>query len=264
MSLNIKDYSAFIFDLDGCIYSGNTVYPGSKELLQFLIQSGKQVIFLSNNSTETSHTIRNKLIDMNLPAEDAPILVATELVGQYLAETYGALRVHPVGSVELELALTSAGHQVVSLGGGEACDFIVIGRDTSFSYQKLHDCTRSLMDGVKLIAANSDMYHPGEDGDRVPETGALIAAIQAVSEIHGVKSVGKPSHYPFYKIIKQTGLSPEQCVMVGDNPYTDVQGGHSAGMHTIWISHGKTFPAEFEFQPNLTVTAIGELLEWLI
>ncbi|MFC5653233.1 HAD-IIA family hydrolase [Paenibacillus solisilvae] len=261
MKWNMERYTTYIFDLDGCIYSGNRVYPGARKVLTTLIETGRHVFFLSNNSTEASQTIRNKLIDMDLPVENIPILVATELIGPYLAEKYGAARVYSIGSMELEKSLRRSGHQVLPLGCGEQCDFVVVGRDTSFTYQKLYDCVRCLTNGARLIAANLDFYHPGEDGVRVPETGSLIAAIQAVTGINHVESVGKPFSYPFIEIIQQKDLNPENCLMVGDNPYTDVKGGYSAGMHTAWISHGNSFPIELGFQPNLTLSCIGEFLE---
>ncbi|MGM0878130.1 MAG: hypothetical protein ACQEWV_26315 [Bacillota bacterium] len=82
MEWNVNKISVFIFDLDGCIYSGNKVYEGSKELLTYLIDTDKEIFFLSNNSTDQAETIRQKLINMGLPVEKTTILVATELIVQ--------------------------------------------------------------------------------------------------------------------------------------------------------------------------------------
>lgn len=151
MNSYLSKQSAFIFDLDGCIYSGNTVYPAAKELLRILRLSGKQVLFLSNNSRHASETIREKIATMGLPVEDMSILVATELVGQYLLDKYGIMRLQTVGSVELEECLKRSGHQVISFGFPQECDALVFGLDTAFSYEKLYECSRQLSLGGKLV-----------------------------------------------------------------------------------------------------------------
>lgn len=149
------------------------------------------------------------------------------------------------------------------MGSKYPCDVVVVGRDPFFTYEKLCDCTRILTEGVKLVAVNPDLYHPGEDGSRVPETGALISAIQAVTGHTEIESIGKPFHYSFQKIMNLSGVKPGSCIMIGDNPYTDIQGGHLAGMHTVWISHGKPYPLELGFKPDVTISSIGELVQYI-
>ncbi|MBM7707099.1 HAD superfamily hydrolase (TIGR01450 family) [Chryseomicrobium aureum] len=261
MDWNVNNISAFIFDLDGCIYSGNKVYEGSKELLTYLIDTEKEIFFLSNNSTDQAKTVRQKLINMGLPVGKTTILVATELIGEYLYETYGSVHVLPIGTEQLKESLQEQGHKICLSDREDSCDFVVVGRDTSFTYDTLHKCTKYVMNGAKLIATNLDLFHPGEDGYRVPETGALIAAIQAVSGIEEVQVVGKPFIFPFNKITQKTGLTLNNCVMVGDNPYTDVAGAHAAGVKTFWISHGQSFPSELGYQPDLTCKSMKELAE---
>lgn len=264
MTLNIVNCSTFIFDLDGSFYSGNRLYPGAQKLLQLLRHKQKQIFFLSNNSTDIAENIRKKLMGMNLAVHDSPILVATELVGDYLLEKYGEVRVKTFGTPALEHSIKAAGHMMVPVGRKDHCDVVVVGRDPFFTYEKLHDCSRTLIEGAKLVAVNPDMYHPGEDGSRVAETGALISAIQAVTGESELESVGKPHYYSFKKILEQSSVDPELCIMIGDNPYTDIKGGYLAGMRTVWISHGQTFPLDLGFQPDVTVVSIGELVQYLL
>jgi HAD superfamily hydrolase (TIGR01450 family) len=264
MTVNIANLSTFVFDLDGTIYSGQQLYQGSKKLLQLLRLAQKQLFFLSNNSTDTSETIRQRLRGMDLAVEDLPILAATELVGDYIREKYGQVRIKAFGTLALEHSIKSSGHILLPAGSKDQCDVVVVGRDPFFTYEKLQDCTRTLVEGVKLVAVNPDMYHPGEDGSRVPETGALVSAIKAVTGRSEVESVGKPYDYSFKKILEQSSVEPELCIMIGDNPYTDIQGAYLAGMRTVWISHGQTFPLDLGFKPDVTVSSIGELVSYFI
>lgn len=258
--MNFPTLKGFIFDLDGCIYSGSRVYPGAAELLHMLQANGRKIMFVSNNSTDRTEKIRAKLLAMGLPAEDSTILVATDLVGSYLFERYGSLTAAVVGSRDLNDALKDAGHETVSPDSDEPVDAVVVGRDIEFTYQKLERCSRHLARGAKLVAANLDMYHPGEDGGLVPETGSLVAAIRSVIQVEA-EVVGKPSAYPFSRALALNGLAPSECVMIGDNLSTDIQGGLKAGMFTVWISHNTPFPGNTVNFPHKTVNQIEELYE---
>lgn len=270
--LNFDQLSTFVFDLDGCVYSGSELNPGAKEFIQDLIGLNKHIFFLSNNSSDSSDTIRKKIGAMGIQEENTAILVATELAGPYLFEKYGKVKALLVGSEDLEKSLNGFGHVTIPVTSRleeesplypeSLPDCVVIGLDTSFSYQKLKHCVPALMRGVKLVATNGDLYHPGTNGQRVPETGAILAAIQAVTGIRDIEYVGKPSAFPFEQVMKITRTTPEQCVMIGDNPYTDIFGGQSIGMRTIWISHGVTYPDHLSFIPDWTVQSMQELYEW--
>ncbi len=45
----------------------------------------------------------------------------------------------------------------------------------------------------------------------------------------------KPSKAPFFLVARRLGLSPEQCVYIGDNPRTDIDGAKAAGMIMIRV-----------------------------
>jgi len=45
----------------------------------------------------------------------------------------------------------------------------------------------------------------------------------------------KPSRRPFTLVAEQLGLQPRDCVYIGDNPNTDIQGAKGVGMMTILV-----------------------------
>ena len=78
--------------------------------------------------------------------------------------------------------------------------------------------------------------------------------------ISGEVGIGKPEKGIFEWIAKELAVPLENCVMVGDNPDRDVQGGINAGMKTVWLDRGfkpKTVSADLECQELL------EILPWL-
>jgi len=50
----LSAYDTFIFDADGVLWLGSNIVPGAPEALNSLIDMGKEVIIITNNSTKTT------------------------------------------------------------------------------------------------------------------------------------------------------------------------------------------------------------------
>lgn len=259
----IHDMEAFLFDLDGCIYFGDVQAPGSHAMLQLLRAEGKSVFFVTNNSTQTAETIALRLNQMGLPAMPRQVIVATDITGLYIKEVYGRVKVKVVGSAELRASLANLGHLVVPLDSPEQAEVIVVGRDTQFHYDKLKRIAEEATKGAIVIGTNADSYHIGSYGEKIPETGALTAAVEAM--IGKIQHIGKPEPYLFHYVTKKYDIRLESSVMIGDNFNTDIAGGILAGMRTIWVKREENdfVPNQevMHLKPDLTVTGIDHLLE---
>ena len=69
----------------------------------------------------------------------------------------------------------------------------------------------------------------------------------------------KPAPDPYYRVIKEFNLAPEQCVVVGDEP-VDILGGKRAGAHTIGLPRG--FYSERELKESgadLIISSLNEI-----
>ncbi|THF74811.1 HAD-IIA family hydrolase [Cohnella fermenti] len=229
------DIRTWLFDLDGTLYFGNEPAPGARALLHRIRSAGGQVFFVTNNSRHSPQEITAKLEKMGLIAPVSSIVTATEGTGRYLRETYGRLAVSVAGSAAFEEAHRVAGHDVCPLDDNGSVDAVVIGLDEAFTYTKLEQIAHALSKGAKLIAANSDLYHPGLGGRKVPETGTLVTAVEALSGT-AADYIGKPAPHLFRYALSLADASPSQTVMVGDNYSTDIRGGKSAGLYTIWLN----------------------------
>jgi len=231
----LENIQAYLFDLDGSVYFGETIAPGALALVSWLRDSGKQVRFVTNNSRHSSAKIAHKLGGMGIEAAAGDIVTATDYMGRYVRERYGLQRVGVAGSPKLNLSLQAAGHEVVPLANQTELDAVVVGLDVDFTYAKLERLSNAIKDGARFIAANADLSHPGESGRKVPETGALVAALEAVSGKRA-EFLGKPEPHLFRYALESCGLMQEKAAMIGDNYDTDIIGGKKAGMYTIWLS----------------------------
>jgi HAD superfamily hydrolase (TIGR01450 family) len=113
---------------------------------------------------------------------------------------------------------------------------VVIGRDTEYDYGKMQAIVEEMDRGTPVLATNPDVFHPGSRGEKVPETGSLYSPLEAITG-KKVSYFGKPAPYMFELTMERCGVTrPEACVMVGDNLRTDIAGGRSAGLKTLWLS----------------------------
>ncbi|MDR6550854.1 HAD-IIA family hydrolase [Paenibacillus qinlingensis] len=238
---------AVFFDLDGCIYFSDRLAGGAKELLHFLEEKKKQIRFVTNNSTDSGVQVAARLSRMGLEVRPEHVMTATELVGLHLLKTYGKQTLKVIGSPSLHAALEQYGHDVLPLDSTIQAQMVVVGRDTEFDYNKLQFLVEEADRGTPLLATNPDLTHPGNRGQKVLETGALYAPVEAITR-KKVDYFGKPAPYMFQLTMEKCGIrSSKACVMVGDNLYTDIAGGSSSGMKTIWLygpSGSSTIPID--------------------
>lgn len=77
-----------------------------------------------------------------------------------------------------------------------------------------------------------------------------------VSEEAGVK---KPDPRIFKLALDHFGLTPEQCIYIGDHPVNDVEGAAKVGMNTIWIKVNQPWQDSITTKPLHTIEHLGEL-----
>ena len=73
---------------------------------------------------------------------------------------------------------------------------------------------------------------------------------------------GKPAAGQLLAFADQTGLSHEECIMVGDSTH-DLHAGRAAGMRTVGVLTGPALWAELEPHADVVLTSIAELPAWI-
>ncbi|MEN3051557.1 MAG: hypothetical protein ABC596_07115, partial [Candidatus Methanosuratincola petrocarbonis] len=80
----LRGKKGFIFDLDGCIYLGDRPIEGASETIGMLRKEGKQILFLTNNSTKTPQEYADKLKGMGIQVEEREVLTSSVATAVYL------------------------------------------------------------------------------------------------------------------------------------------------------------------------------------
>lgn len=217
-------------DWDGCLVRGDEPLPGA---VAFMRRFGEKVVIVSNNSSDTPGDLSARLAREGVSFPSERILLAGDQALHYVRSTYGE------GPIFLAAAERMHEH-ARTLGirhDAERARAVVLLRDTSFSYETLTRAVNGLAAGLPLVVANTDRVHPGAGGTLIPETGALLAAIERCLDLSGKELVviGKPGRALFELALQRTGAAPAEVVMLGDNPDTDVEGARRLGLGHVLV-----------------------------
>jgi len=78
----------FVFDLDGCVWSGSTLNPGAGETIAALDRAGRGLAFVSNNSRATGDDLRERLHRLGVGAA-RHVLTPLEILGDIIRQRFG-------------------------------------------------------------------------------------------------------------------------------------------------------------------------------
>jgi len=255
--MDLASIRAFVFDLDGCVYYGNTLLPGVAAVLKTLRESGRRVLFLTNNSREAGDQLLGKLHRLGVAADADEIVSAAEATAPFVRQRYGPSRILAVGSERLLALLVAAGHTVLPLEEYRRAQVVVIGHDETVDFRKLTALARAVHGGATFVAVNVDPQLVVENGEIYPGCGAIVEAVAAAAGVRPTV-VGKPEPYVFQTALARLALAPQAVVMVGDSIHADICGAQRVGLRTIWIAPAGADPGRV--RPDLTIHAYAELL----
>jgi len=258
----------YVFDLDGVIYRGLELQPCAREVLSALRSCGHEVRFYTNNSSMSRQSYVLKLEELGIPASIDEIMTSAYAAALYLVEQ-GAVgkTVYRIGERGITEELQAVGIHVISDDEEPEAhiDFVVVGIDRQFTYDKLTRAQQAILSGARFIATNMDATYPLEGGRVVPGAGGLVAAVQVASSTKPIL-VGKPEVYALNKLLELTNTPPERAVVVGDRLDTDILMGNKAGAHTVLVLTGVTTQQEAlaavgDMRPDRVIETLAQLLD---
>lgn len=226
---------AAIVDLDGTIYRSTDPVAGAVEGIRRLRSAGLEVIFVSNTSTKSRTTCRDRLVDIGIDVGLEDVLTSTSITATHVAESHPGTDVIAIGEDALADELEHAGVELTD--NPEAADVLVVGKDRSFDFETLTTAVRAIDSGARFVVTNRDRRTPSADGI-VPGTGALVAAIAAAAGRDPDVVTGKPNDPTVEAVLDRLDLPASDCFVIGDNIETDVAIGEHAGMTTVLIESG--------------------------
>ena len=254
---SLDGIAAVFLDLDGTIYLGDGLIEGASQFLDRLEEHGIRRFFLSNNSSKSVSQYLEKLRGMGIVATEGEILLSTHDLISWLSNE-GVVDTFLVGTEGMREMLESSGFSTAS----DNPEYVVLGYDTEINYDKLATSSIHLHNGVPMVASHPDMVCPSPDGG-LPDTGAYMALFEATTGVRPKHVCGKPNKGMILHKIKEIGIKPSNCAMVGDRLYTDMEMADRAGVHGILVLSGEATRDDLDesiLKPSLVVDSVASLL----
>jgi len=252
----LKNIKCYLLDMDGTFYLGGQLLPGALEFMSLIINTKKDYLFLTNNSSKHAGLYADKIRAMGFEVPENKILTSGEATTIYINEHFQDKQVFLAGTQALVDEFINAG---IKLSQNKA-DLVVLGFDTSIDYDKIWAICDYVRDGLPYIATHPDFNCPTETGF-MPDTGSFIALIEASTGRKPDVIIGKPHEHIVQAVINKTGYQMDEIAMIGDRLYTDIALGKT-GIMTILTLSGESSLQDVEtsaYKPDLIVQNLADL-----
>jgi HAD superfamily hydrolase (TIGR01450 family) len=246
-------FGAFLFDLDGVVYVDDEPVANTVDVIARLKEKGIAVRFITNTSSATREEIHAKLTRLGIDAELDDVFSAAWATAMYASEA-GHERAYVIGTPGLEEVVRGRGLTIVETDP----DVVIVGNDTSLTYEKLTGATRALYrNDIPFLATNLDAVYPTADGI-APGTGTLVSALETATGQDAI-AIGKPHEYLFEFALE--GLEDRRVALVGDTPETDIAGARKVGIEAVLLTKHQRDGSDDGPTPDVEINDTAELLQ---
>jgi len=254
----LASIQCFLMDMDGTIYVGDHLLPGVQDWLSLLESRHIPYYFLTNNSSRSGVEYADKLKRYGLDIPEEGIFTSGEATAIYMKKNYPRTSLYVVGTPQLRREFTRWGFNLTE----DDPDVVVLGFDTTLTYEKLWKLCDLVVAGKPYIATHPDINCPTKIGFK-PDIGAMMALVATSTGRRPDVVVGKPNAPIVDALVEKSGFPVEAHCMIGDRLYTDIALGQW-GIATVLVLSGETKEEDLagsKFKPDIIVGGIADLTE---
>ena len=261
----LKDIKCFLFDMDGTINLGNTLIAGMDEFFGQLKAKGKTFYLVTNNSSKDHTHYVKKMANMGIEVEQKDVLISSDALTYYLGKVKPQAKLFVLGTPELKGTITKAGFELVDPSVTEP-EFVILGFDMTLAYDNLSTACRLIDTGIPYIATHPDVRCPIENGEFIPDCGAMIELIKTATGISPLDVLGKPYHYMIDLLMERTGFKKNEIAMVGDRLSTDIAFGLNNNILSVLVLTGEATLEDVErghIKPDIILDHAANLINYI-
>ena len=257
----LSAYDHVLLDLDGCVWVGEQCTPETPEAVAELRAAGKNLAFLTNDSSRSPEEYVRKLWSLGLRASLEEVVTVGAAIQHRLATHNHGRFAYVIGAPAIHRHVSEAGLRVVN-GSEHAsrADVVIIAGHDDLHFAELREAIQAVLAGAEMIAAGRDRTFPTADG-LSPGTGAIVAALEYATG-KTAHSVGKPDPQMFRTALDRLGAG--KALMVGDRVDVDLAGAAAAGLDGAIVLTGVSTLAEAEAASDPAPVAIAKDLRTLL
>ena len=252
-------YQGYVFDLDGTIYLSESLIPGARDVIAWLRDWGRAVVFVSNKPLQSAAAYAEKLARLGIPASAQDVINSTQALMHYLRTHHAGERLYVIGELALLTELGEAGFCLTDRL--DEIQIVVAAFDRTLAYSKLNIAHQALVRGARFFATNADRTCPVAGG-AIPDCAGVIAFLEATTERTVELIAGKPSRHMVEAAVARLDEPAAQCLLVGDRLATDIRMGNAASMDTALVLTGVTTAdglASSEIQPTHVLCSVAQV-----
>lgn len=289
----IQSIKCWLIDMDGTVSLGEDLLPDAGRFFHAL--KDQRFIFVTNNSSHSADHYVKRMNRIGIPTKRENVLTSTDALILYIKEKFArfkdiisydmslnadgfvmdtfpimdenapAIKVFPVGTPDFEMELEEAGISIIK-DRDESIDAVLLGFDSTLTYEKLDIACDYIRQGVPYFAANPDKVCPMAEGKVMPDCGSIMSFMKTCTGIMPEKIIGKPDPAMIDIVITEYGYARDEIAMVGDRIYTDMSFAKNAGILCIAVLTGE---AAFDdilksgIDPDIVFDSIGDIADYL-
>ncbi|GMT06652.1 hypothetical protein PENTCL1PPCAC_28826, partial [Pristionchus entomophagus] len=252
-------YETYLFDADGVLWRSNDPVPGAIKFIDELLERGKRVYIVTNNSTKTTGQYMKKVAELGFGHLNEKNIISPNVVmvdffkrnPHFMSKaiyTIGSAGVIETLEKELGVECFGSGPDPVptdatflsSVDVSREVSAVVVGYDVHISYMKIMKAANYLRNpNCGFFITNEDYTFPGPYGAAiVPGTGCITSAIRACAHPRVPTVFGKPSEQLERYMKANFEIDHNTTIMFGDRLDTDIMFGNQLGVDTCWMRTG--------------------------
>lgn len=261
----LKNIKCFLFDMDGTINLGDEIIPGMEGFFDKLTAAGRKYYLLTNNSSRSHEHYVQKMNRLGVPVTRNEVLISTDAFTNWMNKKKPGAKLFVLGTPQLLKIIGDAGF-VLTNTLEEGADYVVVGFDQTLTYERLTIACRLIDKGVPYVATHPDVRCPIEDGEFIPDTGAMIELIKTATGKAPEVICGKPFVHMVDVALDKTGFKKEEIAMVGDRLATDIAFGLNNDILSIMVLTGEATMEDVEkgsIKPDIILPHAKEILNYL-
>ncbi len=258
----LSQVTCFALDMDGTIYLGDRWIDGARDFLECIEASGRNYVFVTNNSSKNAAVYVEKLSRMGLSVGEEKIVTSGQAAVYYLKRHFPDKKVFLLGNELLREEFAQAGIRLEE----DDPEVVVTAFDTSLDYRKMCKVCDFVRAGLPYLATHPDYNCPTEDGF-IPDAGAIHAFIHASAFRYPDRVIGKPNEDIVTYLTTRVNTERGHIAMVGDRLYTDIAAGRNHGLTSILVLSGEASLEDAErseVKPHLIFSSVREMIPVLV
>jgi len=234
-------FSAILLDMDGVLFHGMNPIEGAIDFMHTIEHIPH--VFITNNPIRLPQSMADKMADIGFKRpQEKLIITAGEATAAWLAQQKANFRFFAIGADGLHKSLQKYG-----IEDKEKADYVVVGEGKGIDYAALTIAINLIIkQGAQLISTNPDTsvdaFFRGKHAI-LPGAGALVAPLIAATGQQPV-TIGKPEPLLYEIALQHLQAQPEDCLMIGDRPDTDIIGAQKLSIQTALVRTGRFAPGE--------------------